>query len=285
MATTREIRRRIVSVKNTQKITKAMEMVSSVKLRKARSQINAARPYAEKLVEIAAHMRESLSESASPLLSDRPIKKIGLVVVTSDKGMCGGFNSSAIRSALNFIKDHESTPVKLTTIGKKATDFFVRKKVVLADGYTDIFFKPSYAKAASVASKLLNAFIKEEVDCIYVVYNASKHGGFQKICLEKFLPVPPLTEKVNLGHTDYLFEPEPEECIDSLLSRYFSAQIWRVMLESYASEQGARMTAMHGATKNAGELIEKLTMFYNKARQAAITKELLEVVSGAEALK
>ncbi len=285
MATTREIKRRIVSVKNTQKITKAMEMVSSVKLRKARAQITAARPYAEKLAEMAAHMRESLTGTASQLLSDRPLKNIGLVVLTSDKGMCGGFNSNSIRKAIAFIKESEAAPVRITTIGKKGTDFFSRRKIPLQSSYNDVFFKPAYAMAESIGSKLLHAFLAGEIDCVYVAYNEFKSVGSSRVCLEKLLPVPALDAKTHQTKTDYLFEPQPEECIDVLLSRYFTGQLWRIILESFASEQSSRMTAMHGATKNAGELIEKLTLYYNKARQSAITKELLEVVSGAEALK
>ena len=284
MPTPREIKRRISSIRNTQKITKAMEMVSSVKLRKARAQILNTRPYAEKLSEIAVHLRNSFVHSQSPMLVSRPVKKTGLVVVSSDKGLCGGFNSNVVKKAMEFIRGSADKEVCLTLIGKKVVETFKRRKFPVVDKYSDVFFKPNYPDASKIGQKILSDFLSGAVDEVNVIYNEFKSSVSQKTRLEKLLPVPDIAPE-KTARTDYIFEPEGKECLDVLLSRYFIFQIWRVVLESYAAEQGARMAAMNGATKNAGELIEKFTLYYNKARQASITKELLEVVSGAESLR
>ena len=284
MPTPREIKRRISSIRNTQKITKAMEMVSSVKLRRARAQILNTRPYAEKLSEIAVHLRNSFVHSQSPMLVSRPVKKTGLVVVSSDKGLCGGFNSNVVKKAMEFIRGSADKEVRLTLIGKKVVETFKRRKFPVVDKYSDVFFKPNYPDASKIGQKILSDFLSGAVDEVNVIYNEFKSSVSQKTRLEKLLPVPDIAPE-KTARTDYIFEPEGKECLDVLLSRYFIFQIWRVVLESYASEQGARMAAMNGATKNAGELIEKFTLNYNKARQASITKELLEVVSGAESLR
>jgi F-type H+-transporting ATPase subunit gamma len=285
MPTPREIKRRIGSIRNTQKITKAMEMVASVKLRKARIQILSARPYAEKLAEMAAHLQNSFARTLSPLLTPRKVSTIGLVLVSSDKGLCGGFNSNVVKKALEFLRQNGSVNVTLTLIGKKVSEAFKRMSYPIADKYTDVFFKPEYTRAADIGQKLLTDFLSHKIDEVVVIYNEFKSTVSQKIKIERLLPVPaPETEKQS-GRADYLFEPEGKECLDVLLSKYFLFQLWRSFLESYAAEQGARMAAMNGATKNAGELIDKFTLYYNKARQASITKELLEVVSGAESLR
>ena len=285
MPTPREIKRRISSIRNTQKITKAMEMVSSVKLRKARVQILNTRPYAEKLSEIAVHLRNSFVNSQSPMLVSRPVKKIGLVVVSSDKGLCGGFNSNVVKKAMEFIRGAPDKEVCLTLIGKKVVETFKRRKFPVVDKYSDVFFKPNYPDVSKIGQKILSDFLSGAVDEVNVVYNEFKSSVSQKTRLEKLLPVPDIETEKQALRTDYIFEPEGKECLNVLLSRYFIFEIWRVILESYAAEQGARMAAMNGATKNAGELIEKFTLYYNKARQASITKELLEVVSGAESLR
>jgi F-type H+-transporting ATPase subunit gamma len=285
MPTTREIKRRIGSIHNTQKITKAMEMVSSVKLRKARAQILNARPYAEKLAAMAQHLRNSYAHSMSPLLAPREVKKIGLILVSSDKGLCGGFNANVAKKAFEFIRENSGKQIFLTLVGKKVTESFKRKNFPIVDKYTDIFFKPNYSSASTIGQKLLSDFLAGEVDEVDIIYNEFKSAVSQKTRIEKLLPVPPIDSGSHAIKADYIFEPEGKECLEALLSNYFMYQIWRILLESYASEQGARMAAMNGATKNAGELIDKFTLFYNKARQASITKELLEVVSGAESLR
>ena len=285
MASPREIKRRIGSIRNTQKITKAMEMVASVKLRKARNQILNARPYAERIAEIASKLHGSFTNSTSPLLALREVKKIGLVTIGSDKGLCGGFNSNIVRKTVEFIREKNDKEIVLTLVGKKVTDAFRRRNVVIADKYNDVFFKPNYSHAAEIGQKLLKTFLSHDIDQVVIIYNEFKSTVSQKVRLERLLPVPPVKSKHRNTGIVYIFEPEGGECLDSLLSKYFISQIWRGILESHAAEQGARMAAMNGATKNAGELINKFTLFYNKARQASITKELLEVVSGAESLR
>jgi F-type H+-transporting ATPase subunit gamma len=285
MPTPREIKRRIGSIRNTQKITKAMEMVSSVKLRKARQQILSARPYAEKLAEIAAHLQNSYARASSPLLVARPVSTIGLVLVSSDKGLCGGFNANVVKKAIEFLRNKTGVNVTLTLVGKKVSESFKRLNYPVSDRYTDVFFKPEYRSAAGIGEKLLADFLARKIDEVVVIYNEFKSTVSQKVRVEKLLPVTPPEPEKKAASTDYILEPDGKECLDVLLTKYFLFQVWRILLESYASEQGARMAAMNGATKNAGELIDKFTLFYNKARQASITKELLEVVSGAESLR
>jgi F-type H+-transporting ATPase subunit gamma len=285
MPTPREIKRRIGSIRNTQKITKAMEMVASVKLRKARTQILNARPYAEKLAEIAGHLNDSFARTSSPLLTPRKVSTVGLVLVSSDKGLCGGFNANVVKKAVEFLKHSAGVSVTLTLVGKKVAEAFRRMDYPVSDKYTDVFFKPEYASAGKIGQKLLSDFLSNKIDEVVIIYNEFKSAATQKIKVEKLLPViAPETDKHSVK-ADYIFEPDGKECLDVLMSKYFLYQIWRIILESFASEQGARMAAMHGATKNAGELIDKFTLYYNKARQASITKELLEVVSGAESLR
>jgi F-type H+-transporting ATPase subunit gamma len=285
MPTPREIKRRIGSIRNTQKITKAMEMVSSVKLRKARTLILNARPYSEKLSEIARHLQNSGAARMSPLLMQRKISNIGLVLVSSDKGLCGGFNANVVKKGLEFLKQNTDATVTLTLVGKKVAETFKRMSFPITDSYTDVFFKPEYSSATRVGQKLLSDFLSRKIDEVVFIYNEFKSAVSQKIKIERLLPVPPPETQKTAHKADYIFEPEGKEALDVLLSKYFFFQVWRIFLESYAGEQGARMAAMNGATKNAGELIDKFTLYYNKARQASITKELLEVVSGAESLR
>lgn len=285
MPTPREIKRRIGSIRNTQKITKAMEMVSSVKMRKARAQILNARPYAEKLSEMARHVRSGYAQSMSPLLAPRTVKKLGLVVMSSDKGLCGGFNANVIRKALGFMRENADKEIALTLVGKKAVEALKRRQLPVADRYTDVFLKPSYADAAKIGNKLLSDYRSGAVDEVVIAYNEFKSTVMQKPTVEILLPIPVFEHEQRTRRVNYIFEPDDGACLDVLLSKYFVFQVWRAILESFAAEQGARMAAMNGATKNAGELIGKFTLFYNKARQAAITKELLEVVSGAESLR
>jgi F-type H+-transporting ATPase subunit gamma len=285
MPTPREIKRRIGSIRNTQKITKAMEMVSSVKLRKARNQILSARPYAEKLAEMAASLQSGSARTSSPLLQSRPVSTVGLVLVSSDKGLCGGFNANVVKKAAEFIRNNNTTALSLTLIGKKVSEAFRRTKLPVSDKYTDVFFKPAYTTAAAIGQKLLSDFLDKKIDRVVIVYNEFKSAASQKTKIETLLPVPAPEAGNKAATADFIIEPEGKECLDVLLSKSFLFQIWRIILESYAGEQGARMAAMNGATKNAGELIDKFTLYYNKARQASITKELLEVVSGAESLR
>jgi F-type H+-transporting ATPase subunit gamma len=287
MPTPREIKRRFLSVKNIQKITRAMEMVSSVKLKKARDQILAARPYAQKLAEIAHHLQTKALNSLSPLLISREVKTINLLVVSADKGLCSSFNANIFKKTAVYFREHPGSQVTLTIIGKKACDFFGRRKnYSILKAYNDVFFKPNYTQVSEIGQKLLSDYLAGTIDQVDVIYNEFKSAAVSRTVVEQLLPIKPTeTEATSKIATDYLFEPGPQEVLDAILPKYFLYQVWRIVLESYAAEQGARMTAMNAATKNAGELIEKLMLVYNKARQGLITKELLEVVSGAEALK
>ena len=287
MPSTREIKRRIASDKNIQKITRAMEMVASVKMKKARNQILAARPYAEKLSQIATHLHTPALSMLSPLLAARPVvKRICLIAVSADKGLCGGFNAYVVRKTLDFIRTHDETEITTVLLGKKIVDAMKRRSSLTAMvTRSDMFIKPRYEDALAIGQKVMDCYIAGEIDEVDIIYNEYKGLGAGKVKVEQLLPVPKPQIEQKSSSADYIFEPDAESVLRELLPRYFMYQIWRAMLESYAAEQTARMAAMNAATKNAGELISKLTLYYNKARQGAITKELLEVVSGAEALK
>jgi F-type H+-transporting ATPase subunit gamma len=207
------------------------------------------------------------------------------VLISSDKGLCGGFNSNVVKRTLEFMRDNGDRQFEFTLVGKKVNDAFKRRGFAVVDRYTDVFFRPAYAHAATIGGKLLDAYLSRSIDEVVIIYNEFKSMVSQKVKCETLLPLPALPAEHGKHKAAYIFEPEGRECLDELLSKYFLYQIWRAILESYAAEQSARMAAMNGATKNAGELIEKFTLFYNKARQGSITKELLEVVSGAESLR
>jgi F-type H+-transporting ATPase subunit gamma len=283
MATPREIKRRIVSVRNTQKITKAMQMVASVKLRKARDRVVAARPYFEKLTQIARHLTSGLPPGTSPYLKTGDKKNVCLVVVGSDKGLCGAFNANAVKKALECISENKTKNVTVTIIGKKAIESLKRKSVVISDRYADMMFNPKYSDAVKVGEKLLKDFTGGKIDEVIAVFNEFKSPASQKIACEKLLPLQPM-ERTGT-HSSYIFEPSPDETFDVLMPQYLIGQIWKIFLESNAAQQAASMTTMYAATKNAGKLIDSLTLYYNKVRQSIITKELLEIVSGAEALR
>jgi F-type H+-transporting ATPase subunit gamma len=289
MPTPREIKTRVISVKNTQKITRAMQMVASVKLRKGRDRILAARPYSEKLAEIARHLTSGMPQSASPWLRQREaVGTTALLVVGSDKGLCGAFNANVVKKAVEFIRTREKSRVALTILGKKPVEALRRRAVSVSDKYVDIMLNPAYTHAAAIGTKLLKAFSDGEVDEVYAVYNEFKSAASQKAVVEKLLPITPSVEEksADTGHrASYIFEPSAEETFGVLIPEYFSGQIWKIMLESYAAQQAASMTTMYAATKNAEKLIGALTLYYNKVRQSIITKELLEIVAGAEALR
>lgn len=284
MATPREIKRRIVSVKNTQKITRAMQMVSSVKLRRARDRVVAARPYFEKLTQIARHLTSGIPAGTSPYVRTGEGKNVRIVAVGSDKGLCGAFNANVVKKTMRVISENISKNITITIVGKKPIEALKRKPVAIADRYVEMMFSPKYADAATVGQKLLADFAEGVVDQVVAVYNQFKSPASQVICSETLLPLQPVKEKEG-AKAGYIFEPTPEETFDVLMPQYVSGQIWKIFLESNAAQQAASMTTMYAATKNAGKLIDALTLYYNKVRQSIITKELLEIVSGAEALR
>ena len=276
-----DIRRRIRSVKNTQQITKAMKMVAAARLRRAQESMFAARPYARKMMEVLNSMASRANPDAHPLLQERAGQKVLLVVVTSDKGLCGGFNANIIRAAGRFAEERRAGDLAFTFIGRKARDFFKRRQVQIKSEYIGVFQKLSYGAAQQIARELIEAFTRGEADQIYIVYNEFKTVIAQRVVVERLLPVERLAISPHEPTLDYIYEPSPAAIFDEVLPKHVEIQVWRALLESAAAEHGARMAAMDAATSNAGDMIDRLTLYMNKVRQAAITKEIIEVVSGA----
>ena len=291
MATLREIRNRISGVKNTQKITKAMKMVSAAKLRRATDAIIAARPYARKMKELLSHLSGQVDVTKYPQFEVREVKSVAIVVVTADRGLCGAFNSNIIKATVNHIdanykEMNEAGKVKLICVGKKSYDFFSKRKYEVISKHVGIFNQLNFNIAKTIVAEVVDGFIKGEFDKVEIISNEFKNAVQQKLTIGQFLPVMP-EEATGTKHaaTDYIYEPTSDEIVSALVPKHLNFQMWRVLLDSNAAEQGARMTAMENASTNARDLIKILQLNYNKARQAAITKELLEIVGGAEALR
>lgn len=288
MATLKAIRKRISSVRNTQQITKAMKMVSAAKLRRAQESAIQARPYAEKMTELLKNLSTRVSREAHPLMTAREEKKVHLVLFTSDRGLCGGYNANLIRTADAFIRQHSvDWEIELTLVGRKGADYFRRRRANIADRYTDILYKAPDELAVEIAVKLIDRFINGATDAVYIIYSRFRSALSQVPTLEKLLPVS-LTETGGAETeqaTEYLYEPGVQQLLASLLPRITEVALQRALLEATASEHGARMTAMESATGNAAKMIGSLTLQMNRARQASITRELMEIVGTAEALK
>ncbi len=289
MANLRAIRKRIGSVKSTQQITKAMKMVSAAKLKRAQDAIVAARPYARQMREVVQAVARRAGQEAHPLLSVREKRKIGLLVVSSDRGLCGGFNANLLRAVNRFLQENREKyeEVALFAVGRKARDFFRRRRVPVRKEYINILGALSYSHAEQLAHDLADAYLAGEVDEVVVAFNEFRSAISQVVRRDGLFPIAFAQEEEEgpaVG-IDYLYEPSQREILEALLPRYVEAQIFRVLLESVAGEHGARMTAMDSATNNAVEMISSLTLQMNRARQASITKELMEIIGGAEALK
>jgi F-type H+-transporting ATPase subunit gamma len=299
VASLRAIRTRIKSVRSTQKITKAMKMVSAAKLRRAQEAVVRARPYAQlvdemlsSLSRVQAEMKDG-AQAVHPLMEQRPVKRAEVVLLTSDRGLCGGFNANIIRRGQRFLTEEgpKFDRVQFSTVGRRGRDFAKKRDIHTRKDYVGFFGKLRYGHAKEVADDLIHAYTEGHLDAVYLLYNEFKSAIVQKISLVQLLPIVPKAvvevKRVNgeLIPAGHLFEPSREQVLEDLLPKHLAMQIWRALLESEASEHGARMTAMDAATKNAKEAIARLTLQYNRARQAAITKELMEIVSGAEALK
>ena len=286
MANLKSIKKRIVSVKNTRQITKAMKMVSAAKLRRAQENVVAARPYAGKLAEVLERLAQTQESDASPLMVKRDTGRALLVVVTSDRGLCGGFNANLSKAAERFIRDRSGDFKELTlmTIGRKGYEF-LRNRHTVRKHHGNIFSTLSYQTAALIAAEIVEGYLAEEYDEVYVIYNAFKSVMTQDITLEQLLPVAPKAGDTDEVGTEYIYEPSKASLLDELLPKHIEVQVFKSLLESLASEHGARMTAMDSASKNATEMIGKLTLIYNRARQAAITTELMEIISGSESIK
>ncbi len=288
MATLKAIRKRIGSVRNTQQITKAMKMVSAAKLRRAQEAAVQARPYAEKMTELLKNVSSRVSSEAHALLRVREQKKIQLVLFTSDRGLCGGYNTNLIRAAEAFMRQHAGDKeIELTLVGRKGADHFRRRRANIAERYTDILYKVPEELAGEIAQKLIGRFVNSETDTVYILYSRFRSALSQVPTLERLLPVA-LAEAVESDaqqQTEYLYEPGVQQLLASLLPRITDVAVQRALLEATASEHGARMTAMDSATGNAAKMIGSLTLQMNRARQASITRELMEIVGTAEALK
>lgn len=288
MATLKAIRKRIGSVRNTQQITKAMKMVSAAKLRRAQEAAVRARPYAEKMSELLKNVSSRVSSEAHPLLRVREQKKIQLVLFTSDRGLCGGYNTNLIRAAEAFMRQHAGDKeIELTLVGRRGTDHFRRRRANIAERYTDILYKVPEELAAEIAQKLIGRFVNSETDTVYILYSRFRSALSQVPTLERLLPVAlaEARETDAQQQTEYLYEPGVQQLLASLLPRITEVAVQRALLEATASEHGARMTAMDSATGNATKMIGSLTLQMNRARQASITRELMEIVGTAEALK
>ncbi len=278
-----DIRRRIRSVKNTQQITKAMKMVSAAKLRRAQDRVIAARPYGAMLAKMLANVAAAASAEgrlADPLLETRPERRVLLALITSDKGLAGAFNSNLIKSAARFIEERGAESVTMELIGRKGRDFFRRRGANITGEHIGLAAKARYEDAAAIARRSMEMFRAGEVDAVYILYNEFKSVMAQKLTLTRALPIPSPEASEPGG---YLFEQPPASLMKELLPKYVETEFYRALLESVAAEHAARMTAMEAATSNAADMIDKLTLHMNRVRQASITKEIIEVVSGAVA--
>ena len=285
MANLKEIRNRITSVGSTMQITSAMKMVSAAKLKRAQDAITQMRPYANKLTELLVNLSSSLDTSeGGEFSSDRLQRKILLVAITSNRGLCGGFNANIIKKINLLIeKDYKESQVSILSIGKKSSEYFNNNNFSVVSTHDDVFSDLKYDSISSIANSIMQDYINQKFDKVVLVYNQFKNAATQNVMNEAFLPVESIDEnESSIG--DYIFEPEKKEIIEELIPKSLKTQLYKAVLDSYASEHGARMTAMHKATDNASELKKDLTLSYNKARQAAITAEILEIVGGAEAL-
>jgi F-type H+-transporting ATPase subunit gamma len=290
MASLKDIKKRISSVKNTQQITKAMKMVSAAKLRRAQDAVVAARPYAEKMQDVLSSMAMRDADSTHPLLEEREKKRALVVIMTADRGLCGGFNSSIAKAAEAFVRDQAEgfEEYTLRIIGRKGKEALKRRPGITIDKvYENLTGNITYATASLLGKEIVDDYIDGKYDGVYVIYNRFFSAINQEVTTTQLLPiVPEVSEEQQQEYVaDYIYEPSSDEVLSSILPKHIEVQVFRALLESVASEQGARMSSMDSASKNAAEMINKLTLQYNRARQAAITTELMEIISGAESIK
>lgn len=285
MASLKQIRRRISGVTSTRQITRAMKMVAAAKMRRAQENMARARSYSWKLQEVISSLAAHTDPDKHPLLAHREAQRIGVVCVSSDRGMAGSFNSNICRTTQKFLEDHADLDVELITMGRKAYDFFRKRGVTIYRNFRGVFQDLNHSQASAIGSTLIDQYINGKFDRYIFVYNEFKNAMQQNLIEEQLLPVKAHEIMSTWQTIDFIFEPDTSSVLGNLLPLYITNRVWHVLLESYASEQAARMTAMDTATENADELIESLTLQFNKVRQATITKELLEIVGGAEGLK
>lgn len=291
MATLRDIQNRIKAVNNTQKITKAMKMVAAAKLRKVQTRMLDLRPYAEKMHDVLASLARGAGSESHPLLASRPRKTVEVVVVTSDRGLCGAFNTNILKAAQESIDNYKKDgfEVSVSTIGKKAKEYFKRRNVPMRNSWTGISGNVRFANAEEIANDVKESYMDETIDEVVVVYNAFKSMVAQTVTTAKLLPLSPEEEGEEAAaaesSADFIYEPSVGAIFDRLIPKNVDVQIYRALLESSAAEEAARMSAMENATQSCTEMVDKLTLQFNKARQASITGELMDIVGGVEALK
>ena len=287
MASGKEIRTKIASIKNTQKITRAMEMVAASKMRKTQDKMRRTRPYATRIAQIIRHLAQANPEYKHPFMFIREIKRVGLIIITSDRGLCGGLNANLYRAILNRIKewDEQNIDVQMSVIGKKGNSFFSTINANIVAQVSELGDTPHLESLIGVVKVMLDAFEDEEIDELHVVYNNFVNTMAQTPTIQKVLPICAEELEDSLGgYWDYIYEPDAKEVLDGLMTRYIESIIYQGLVENNASEQAARMVAMKSASDNAGNLIDELQLVYNKARQAAITQEISEIVGGAAAV-
>ena len=287
MAGAKEIRTKIKSVKNTQKITKAMEMVAASKMRKAQERMRASRPYAEKMLSVLSHLSQAHPEYKHPYLAEREeIKRVGYIIVSSDRGLCGGLNTNMFKRAINEMAewDEKGVEIDVCAIGKKASAYFARTQADVVAHAEHIGDAPTIEKLVGTVKVMLDAYDEGKIDRLYLIYNEFVNTMTQTPFVEQLIPVAGVVDKELEHHWDYIYEPESKPIIDALMMRFIESQVYQGLVENIASEMSARMIAMKSATDNAGDIIKELQTVYNKARQAAITQEISEIVSGAAAV-
>ena len=289
MANLKEVRDRIGSVSSTKQITSAMKMVSAAKLKRAQDAITRMRPYSEKLSELLQNLSSSLDTSENLYAIQRPVKSVLIVAITSNRGLCGAFNANVIKESHRLIKEYEGANLTVLSIGKKAYDAYRRTEysimgTTLPRHLNELYDDLTFERVAPAAEKVMYAFKHKQFDKVYLVYNKFKNAAVQVLTTEQLLPIVPQGGEDNAVSTDYIFEPEKQQIVNDLIPKSLKTQFYKALLDSHAAEHGARMTAMHKATDNADDMLKELKLSYNKARQAAITGEILEIVGGAEAL-
>ncbi|MFT5259054.1 MAG: F-type H+-transporting ATPase subunit gamma [Saprospiraceae bacterium] len=286
MANAKEVRTQIKSIQNTRKITKAMEMVAASKMRRAKDRMNAARPYAEKIASVVAHMAQANSEYKHPYLTDREVKRVGYIIVSSDRGLCGGLNINVFRRAIAQMSDwqEKSVEVDVALIGSKALSFFKRFNANIVSEVTQLGDAPQVEEILGAVKVMMDAYLDGKIDRLYIVSNEFVNTMTQSPKAVQLIPVKNIADEERKHHWDYIYEPEAKPVVDVTMNRYIESLVYKAVAENSACEQSARMVAMKAATDNAGNLIGDLELIYNKARQAAITQELSEIVSGAAAV-
>lgn len=286
MAVGREIRKKIKSIQNTQKITRAMEMVAASKMRRAQERMSAARPYAEKMRNVVGHLHHAHPEYRHPFVVERETKNVGLIIVTTDRGLCGGINTNALRAALQAMKGwrDEGLGVQLAAIGGKGLAFFRRMGADIRSEVTHLGDTPRVEDLIGTVKVMLDAYVDTAIDRLHIVFSRFVNTMTQQPVVEQLLPLPGTGEEALKHHWDYIYEPDARDVLDDLLRRYIEVLVYHAVVENLASEQSARMVAMKSASDNAGKLIDEFTLKYNKARQAAITQEISEIVGGAAAV-